>query len=455
MRNYLLTCIILLATAACATHPPTARPPATLPPVPEIERDLAALREAVASDLEQSAMNETRTPAPRFDAEAIASIEIPSHPSIDGAVRYFSTGLKPSIQQSLIRSAAYKEMIDRVLDEQRIPRAFAYLPVIESAYLPNLTSKAGARGIWQFMPATAREYGLRVDWWIDDRVDPQRSTVAAARYLKDLYRMFSDWPLALAAYNCGPGRVRRTLAEHEASTFWELHEKSALPKETRGYVPTFFATVAIAGSPETFGFELRDPIQGVGDGWDEVEIRGPLSLEFIAEVAGAEAELLRSRNLRYHRGLVPPGVHPVTVPRASVSAIAERRDHLRDEDPRAEVASYTLRPGQSLAALARLTGAKLEDVLAMNDASTDRFRPGDSVYLPVRQTALSALLLDGRGAGPETHVVEKGETLYSIARTYNLTVSDIAAMNDLESGSVIHPGQRLRVNSSGAHSAGM
>src|SRR5207248_753290 len=156
--------------------------------------------------------------------------------SIRGAVSLFATEMKPSIQESLLRSAKYRPLIDKVLDDAKLPRGLAYLPVIESAYLPTLTSRAGAHGIWQFMAETAREYGLRVDWWVDERADPERSTRAAAAYLRDLYRQFNDWPLTLAAYNCGPGRVRRTLNEANATSFWQLLEAAALPKETRGNV---------------------------------------------------------------------------------------------------------------------------------------------------------------------------------------------------------------------------
>ena len=180
-------------------------------------------------------------------------MNVPDHRSIRGALNYFSTDLHDSIQLSLLRSARYKKLIDATLDQYHLPHGLAYLPVIESAYVANLTSRAGAHGIWQFMPATAREYGLRVDWWVDERADPVKSTRAAAGYLRDLYNRFGDWSLALAAYNAGPGRVQRALTETGARSFWELQDLNAVPKETRGYVPTFFATLLIVSEPSTTG----------------------------------------------------------------------------------------------------------------------------------------------------------------------------------------------------------
>ena len=171
----------------------------------------------------------------------------------------FSSTLKSDIQTYLTRSARYKKMIERTLTEAGLPKGLAYLPVIESGYSMTMTSRAGARGMWQFMSDTAREYGLRVDWWVDERADPERSTRAAATYLRDLYRQFNDWPLALAAYNAGPGRIRRAMESTGATTFWELLDEAAVPKETRGYVPTFFATLTIASDPTTYGFRLGQP----------------------------------------------------------------------------------------------------------------------------------------------------------------------------------------------------
>ena len=233
--------------------------------------------------------------APKVDVEAAASIPIPDHPHHPrraAVLHHRPQAEHPGIAHPL---GKYKKLIDKALDDYKLPHGLAYLPVIESAYVPSVTSRAGAHGIWQFMPETAREYGLRVDWWVDERADPERSTRAAAAYLKDLYRQFNDWPLALAAYNAGPGRIRRAMQSTGGRTFWDLLENEAVPKETRGYVPTFFATLTIASDPTTYGFRLGQPIDF---DLSAVEVEGPLSLRYLASVAHVdEARPARSQSL--------------------------------------------------------------------------------------------------------------------------------------------------------------
>jgi membrane-bound lytic murein transglycosylase D len=289
------------------------------------------------------------------------------------------------------------------------------------------------------MPDTAREYGLRVDWWVDERADPEKSTRAAASYLRDLYREFDDWSLALAAYNCGPGRVARALERTEATTFWELLEASALPRETRGYVPTFYATLLIASDPETYGFRLAAP-----DASNDavVVVEGPVSLHYVAEVAGLDEETVRELNPALRRNLVPPGRHPVRVPATVAPLVAERATTMKDEDVNLAVCSFKLRRGDTVAKLARKLGTKPDTILAMNGLREGaRLSSGRSLYLPVRARELGALLRQSE----DVYTVVKGDTLYSIAKRHGLSTADLRELNDLPKKATLKVGQKLRV----------
>lgn len=432
--------------SACATSA-VAPVPAPLPPS-ATTLDAAEFRRELDEAYGQIVARENAADAPAVDFEAAASFEVPQHHSIDGAVELFSTRMKDSIQTSLLRSAKYRTMIDRALEENELPKGFAYLPVIESAYVPTLTSRAGAHGIWQFMPDTAREYGLRVDWWVDERADPERSTRAAAKYLKDLYRRFGDWSLVLAAYNAGPGRVQRALEKADAGTFWELLEQAALPKETRGYVPTFWATLIIASDPDAYGFRLTNPIEADAR---RIELEGPLSLRFLAAESGVKLETLRELNPALRRGMLPPGRATVNVPSSAAAPLIARAKTLHHDDDSIEVCSYTLRGRDSLERLAEAVGTKSETILAMNSlSSAGRVRSGQTLYLPVRARELGALLRDA----PAYYKVKKGDTLYAIAKRHGLTTAELRDLNDLPSKATLKPGQKLRVNAPKSVAAG-
>src|SRR5256714_1915777 len=343
--------LLLLAVfaAACATTAPPPKvavapvaPPQSSLLSPQSSEYRKALEEAYAAIV---AREHAPVAAPRVDVEAAVSIPIPEHKTIRGALAYFTTDLKPSIQESLLRSAKYKKLIDGALDEAKLPKGLAYLPVIESAYLPTLTSRAGAHGIWQFMPETAREYGLRVDWWVDERADPERSTRAAVASLRDLYRQFNDWPLTLAAYNAGPGRIRRALETNGATTFWELCDAGAMPKRPRGYVPTFFATLMIASDPATYGFRLGESKDLDGK---RIAVEGPLSLRHVADVAQVDEAVLRELNPALRQGVVPPGRGEVRVPVKSAEAVAARAATMENDDADLGICTFTLRDGGSI-----------------------------------------------------------------------------------------------------------
>jgi membrane-bound lytic murein transglycosylase D len=465
-RGRSLLLLLTFSAAGCATTLP--KPAATPAPASALHsalstqdsalraQDTAAYRKALEEAYAEIVAREGKpVPAPRIemvDIEAAASIPIPQHRTVNGALSYFITDLKKDIQTSLIRSAKYKPLIDRVLAEYQLPKGLAYLPVIESAYMPTLTSRAGAHGIWQIMPETARDLGLRVDWWVDERADPERSTRAAAVYLRSLYKQFNDWPLALAAYNCGPGRVRRALGDNGATTFWELLEATAVPKETRGYVPTFFATLIIASDPGTYGFRLGESAPNKDDS-QRVEVEGPLSLLTVAEAAGVDEGVLRELNPALRRGIVPPGRLPIRVPGSAAETIAAKASTLRHDDANVAVCQFRLRKGDTLGSLARAIGTTPDTILAMNNLrSPGAVGRGDRIYLPLRARELSSMLAHLHD--DVFYAVRKGDTLYTIAKKHHLTVEELRDLNQLARGHKLHPGEKLRVTSSRAMTAG-
>jgi membrane-bound lytic murein transglycosylase D len=453
MRRLLPAAAFVFAACATTGPPPVPTPvPQPSPVVSPRSSDAAHLRAELEQAFDEIVAREgTPVPAPQVDVEAAASIPIPEHRTINGAVNLFTTRMRDDIQTSLLRSARYKKMIEAALAEYRLPKGLAYLPVIESAYMPALTSRAGAHGIWQFMPETAREYGLRVDWWVDERADPEKSAHAAAAYLNDLYREFNDWSLVLAAYNAGPGRVRRAMTSTGATTFWELLEWGAVPKETRGYVPTFYATLLIATDPDTYGFRLSTP-EEIDE--KQIVVEGPLSLAYLAEVAGLDRDLLREMNPALRRDLLPPGRNAVHLPARAAQTVAPRAAMLKREDANVAVCTFTLRERDTLKRLAHAIGTSTATIMAMNSLqSAHAVGEGDSIYLPVRARELGARLAHYHDAGVY-YKVRKGDTFYSIAKKHGLSVEDLRELNDLTSRAKLRPGQRLRVAPPRAVTAG-
>lgn len=465
MKRLFALAVFTLVLPACSSMPANHASPATMPAraaaapkrvatpavTPQQERDAAELRAALEESYKIIQARSNVTPM-QVDADAALSMQIPDHRTIRGAINYFSTDLHDKIQESLYRSAQYKSLIDSVLDEYGVPRAFAYLPVIESAYIPTLTSRSGAHGIWQFMPSTARELGLRVDWWVDERANPEKSTRAAAQYIRQLYQQFGDWPLVLAAYNCGPGCIKRAMSSSGATTFWELLDAKAVPTETRGYVPTFFATITIVSDPQAYGFELTRPAEH-HDRF--VAVDGPLSFDFLASVADVDRETLRQMNPEFRRGMLPPGRTNVRLPESAAKLVAARASSLRYEDPYVAVTSFTLRPGDTVNKLARLTGASTEDILRMNDLDSGDIGEGDSIYLPIQKAKLSNILSNQNRPADEYYTVDAGDTLYSIARVHGLSVDELRELNQLAATETIHPGQKLRVALGATMTGGM
>lgn len=263
---------------------------------------------------------------------------------------YFSTERKEVIRRFLARSTRYLPIIHEIFHEHGLPEDLAYLAMVESGFNPHAYSHAHACGMWQFIRGTAVRYGLTINNYVDERRDPEKSTVAAARYLTDLYKRFGSWYLAAASYNCGEGRVQREIDAGTHKNFWELSANERLPTETKNYVPQMIAAMIIAKNPEKFGFRnvpYLPPLK-----YDTVKVNEPTSLKAAAVASGVSVEEIQMLNPELRRGVTPPDtpVYALRIPKNATERFQRNILMARAEFPafasepvRADSGSRTLR----------------------------------------------------------------------------------------------------------------
>lgn len=288
------------------------------------------------------------------------------------------------------RSARYLGMVRDVMRKKGLPEELAFTAMIESGYNPTAVSRAGAKGMWQFMAPTARRYGLRVDRWIDERLDPEKSTVAAAAYLRDLHALFGSWPLAQAAYNAGEVKVARAIRVTGSNDFWTLARTNHLRRETKEFVPQIHAATVIGRDPERFGFEFDDR---PGPATETVSVPPGTNLRRLSAAARIPHDTLRSMNTVLVRGVTPPGARydlrvPVGARDGVLTALAPRRAPAAVTSSRSSASRashvaagsnvHVVRPRDTVSAIAKLYGVSVGDVVRWNRLERqDRIRPGD------------------------------------------------------------------------------
>lgn len=300
-------------------------------------------------------------------------------------VDYFSDRMKERFSLWLSRSGKYLEMMKGILKEQNVPEDIAFLPLIESGFNANAYSPARAVGYWQFIASTAKNYGLEINWWKDERKDPVKSTVAAANYLKDLHQMFGSWNLAMAAYNAGEGKILRALNKSKSDDYWSLLHTQYIRNETKDYVPKFIAASMIANSPENFGFgnlEYHQPLS-----YDLVTIKTPVDVDIVAECAETSEEIIRELNPELRRWCTPADMPEYTlrIPQGKKESFVANLSQI-PEEKRVTVDSYIVRKGDTFERISRKTGIPVQVMLDLNDVEKIiPLKEGTRIDLPPKE----------------------------------------------------------------------
>lgn len=311
-------------------------------------------------------------------------------PKVESHMRYFHTRIRDRFEAWMARLQHYHPLVESIFAEFKLPTDLVYLSLVESGFNPHAYSRARATGPWQFMKGTAKVYGLRVDSYVDERRDPIKSTVAAARYLRDLFDLLGSWPLAMAAYNAGEGKVMRALQKAQAEDFDDLARTRLLRRETKEYVPRFMAATIIAKNPEQFGFDPDEDL--VPHQFDEVVILRPIALKALADATGISFQELKRLNPELRRDGTPPDGHEyhLKVPVGQKALVEAALDKVPIWNPPPLIAKrgpahqarvkdgwYRVRGGDSLASIAKRFRLSVQDLKARNHLSGRKIRPGD------------------------------------------------------------------------------
>ena len=352
-------------------------------------------------------------------------------------VRYFSGDGRHYMQLWLDRKPLYEEIIYGILDEYTLPRDMIYLAMIESGLSLKARSYANAVGPWQFIASTGRLYGLKIDWWVDDRRHLEKATRAAASHLSDLYESLGSWPLAFAAYNCGTRRVERAIRRHGTRDFWRL---TSLPRQTRNYVPKFMAALQIGKNPVAYGFTLPSPGRLE---YDLVRVEDATDLHLIAELADVQFEQIVELNPHLKRWSTPPGeAHEVKVPKGRGEETMLKLAQVPEQD-RVRWRRHRVRSGETLTSIAGMYGTTAKTIQQANHMSRNTIHPGTYLLIPVvdgpsetAQRHIDAAAQESAGEATQQYTVRRGDTLSKVASRHGVSVRQIMSWNEKRSTNI-------------------
>lgn len=368
---------------------------------------------------------------------------------------YFQGRGRPHFERYLARSRKYIPMMRRILTENGLPHDLVYLSMIESGFNPHAYSRARATGAWQFIYQTGIRYGLKVDSWVDERRDPEKSTVAAAKYLKNLYDRYNNWYLAAAGYNAGEGKIDRAIRKYDTEDFWQLAQGRYLRAETKDYVPKLIAAALIAKSPEKYGFkhiQYEAPIP-----FKEVKLEGPIDLRIAAKCAGVTYEEIKALNPEILHWVTPPeaGPYSLKVPSASERRFRQKYASLNPGERMGEK-KVSVESSGSVRELARVHEVPTVLLAAANGVSPeDTIKAGRAIFLPLDPPEGEELyepIYEGRrgrhGGSVLAYRVRAGDRIGKISRRTGLSVAVLRRNNPHIDWNNLRKGQRLKLHAS-------
>lgn len=388
--------------------------------------------------------DETRRTAEEAVEEEVNDFPVELNDAVLACIDLYQGRLRDWFSEALARGGRYLPHIREVFAEEGLPQDLAYTALVESAFKAQALSRAKAKGVWQFVSATGKRYGLQQDWWVDERSDPEKATRAAAKYLKELHGLLGDWNLALAGYNAGEFKVLRGISRYGTNDYWRLRKTRAFRTETKNYVPLIHAAIVVAKAPAKYGFDIAAEAPPP---FELAQVAGPVDLRVVAECLETPVDDVRALNPELRRLATPAAAsYALRVPQGRAASLAECLDRVPKEK-RVQFRTHVVARGQTFYTIAKKYGIRSQDLADANALSIKRsLSVGQELIIPIEPRTAAVRTAGGKPApvvaaslqSPSSRVrvsyrIRPGDTLGGIAERYGTTVRELQSWNGLRS----------------------